>query len=112
MNKRWALLPVALLGAGCAVPREAGFPDVAALVDKRIGQRVVWDQGGAEDADVTQSVAALLARELQADEAVQIALLRNKRLQETNEDLMVAQADVVQAGLLKNPVFSGSVRGV
>jgi outer membrane protein, heavy metal efflux system len=95
---------------GCAVPKEAGFPEVAAAVEARVGARVVWDRGGAEDAEVKKSVAALLARELTEDAAVQIALLNNKHLQATYEDLMVAQADVVQAGLLKNPVFFGSAR--
>lgn len=95
---------------GCAVPREAGFPEVAAAVEERVGARVAWDRGGEEDAAVQKSVTALLARELTVDGAVQIALLNNKHLQATYEDLMVAQADVVQAGLLKNPAFFGSVR--
>lgn len=110
MSQRWALVPAALLLGGCAIPKEAGFPDVAAAVAQRSGHRILWDQGAAADAEVKKSVAALLARELTADEAVQIALLNNKRLQETYEDLMIAQADVVQAGLLKNPVFSASVQ--
>lgn len=103
-------VPVMLLIGGCSVPKEAGFPDVAAVVKQRSGHRIVWDQGGAADLEVKKSVAALLAREIAVDEAVQIALLNNRRLQDTYEELMIAQADVVQAGLLKNPVFSASVR--
>ena len=37
-------------------------------------------------------------------------LLNNRNLQATFEDLGIAQADLVQAGLLKNPVFDLSVR--
>jgi len=40
---------------------------------------------------------------------VQIALLNNKDLQATYEDLSIAQADLVQAGLLQNPVFGASL---
>jgi cobalt-zinc-cadmium efflux system outer membrane protein len=47
----------------------------------------------------------LLSRELTVETAVQVALLNNKTLQATYEDLSVAQADLVQAGLLQNPVF-------
>lgn len=95
--------------AGC-VPKEAGFPDVARAVAERTGYRILWNRGGEADREVASRVAALLAKPLGVDEAVQIALLRNRRLQGTYEDLMIAQSDVVQAGLLHNPVLSGSLR--
>ena len=41
---------------------------------------------------------------------MQIALLNNRELQTTYSDLGVAQADLVQAGLLKNPLFDASIR--
>src|SRR3954469_13390269 len=94
-------VPAMLLIGGCSVPKEAGFPDVAAVVKQRSGHRIVWDQGGAPDLEVKESGAALAAREIAVEEAVQIALLNNKHLQDTYEELMIAQADVVQAGLLK-----------
>ena len=49
----------------------------------------------------------MLDNDLDEDEAAQIALLNNRRLQVAYEDLGVAQAEVVQAGLLRNPVFDG-----
>ena len=52
----------------------------------------------------------MLARPIGADEAVQIALLNHPRLQAEYERLGVAQADLVEAGLLRNPVFSAVVR--
>src|SRR5262249_12765151 len=45
-----------------------------------------------------------------ADGAVQVALLNNRDLQALYAELGVAQADLVQAGLLRNPVFDGNVR--
>jgi cobalt-zinc-cadmium efflux system outer membrane protein len=105
-----SLALVTSLGVACSVPKEAGFPDVERAAAGRTGQRAVWNQGGDRDAEVARAVAALLARKLGPDEAVQIALLNNRSLQATYEDLAVAQADVVQAGLLSNPVFSGGLR--
>ncbi len=103
-----ALLVVGL--AGCSVPKEAGFPDVSKAVEKRAGLKVHWRTGSEEDAKVDKLVASLLDKELTADGAVQIALLGNPMLQSTYESLGIAQADVVQAGLLENPRFGASVQ--
>lgn len=107
-----ALVLPALLAAGCStVPREAGFPDVERNVAERTGgKRVHWNQGTASDAAVAESVNALLATEMTADSAVQVALLNNRNLQATYENLMIAQADLVGAGLLRNPVFDAEIR--
>jgi len=55
---------------------------------------------------VEQNIDSLLEKEVSIEAAVQIALLNNRNLQATYEELGIAQADLVQAGLLKNPVFS------
>ncbi len=109
MSKPWALLFTAVTVAGCAVPREAGFPDVARAVEQRTGHVVVWRQDADADVALRASVRALLAAPLTPAGAVQIALLHNPALQGTYEDLMIAQADLVQAGLLRNPTFSGKL---
>lgn len=97
--------------AGCAsVPKEAGYGDVARLVADRTGQKTHWEQGATEDAEAKRLVTELLAHDLTEDSAVQVALLNNKALQATYEDLGVAQADLIQAGLLRNPSFDLSVR--
>ncbi|MEA1673702.1 TolC family protein [Nitrospirillum sp. BR 11163] len=103
------LMPLMLAGAlaGCAtVPPEAGFPDVQKQVEARLPHRVSWNRDAAADAQAAQAVADLLTRPLTADGAVQVALLNNPGLQATYEDLGVAQADLVQAGLLRNPILS------
>jgi outer membrane protein, heavy metal efflux system len=92
--------------AGCAhVDPNPAFADVARTVHLRTGKRVQWNRGSAEDAQAQAAVASLLSRPLTADSAVQVALLNNRNLQATYEDLGIAQADLVEAGLLKNPVF-------
>jgi outer membrane protein, heavy metal efflux system len=115
MNAVKLTFAVALLaaaaGAGCAtVPQGAGFGDVQAVVAERAGHRVHWNQGTSSDAAVEASIREMLQGTLTADQAVQIALLNNRSLQATYEDLMVAQADLVSAGLLSNPVFDAEVR--
>ena len=106
-----ALAAAALAGCAATVPEDAGFADVERVIAERIPQhRVVWDRGSGEDLAVQAAVRELLAGELTPDEAVQIALLNNRGLQATYEDLGIAQADLVQAGLLSNPVFSAKAR--
>jgi cobalt-zinc-cadmium efflux system outer membrane protein len=92
--------------AGCAhVDPNPAFADVARTVHLRTGKRVQWNRGSAEDAQAQAAAASLLNRPLTADSAVQVALLNNRNLQATYEELGIAQADLVEAGLLKNPVF-------
>lgn len=96
---------------GCAsVPKEAGFPDVQKRIEQRISQKVHWNQGTPEDANVADAIRSMLQQELTLDEAVQIALFNNRSLQAIYEELGIAQADVIQAGLLRNPVFFASFR--
>jgi len=107
-----ALLAAGGLVAGCArAPRDAGFDDVRRAVRERAGRAVEWNTRLDDDGATGAAVREMLQRALSADDAVQIALLNNRRLQAVYEDLGIACADLVQAGLLKNPVFEGQVRG-
>jgi cobalt-zinc-cadmium efflux system outer membrane protein len=109
MVTRPALLILTLL-AGCASTSAApAFRNVGATVQQRTGHQLRWSQATDDDKRVDDAVARLLARPLTVDAAVQVALLRNREIQATYEDLSLAQADVVQAGLLSNPVFSAAM---
>jgi cobalt-zinc-cadmium efflux system outer membrane protein len=104
---------IALVIGGCtSIPADAGFDDVQQSVERRTGQRVQWNRLTTDDHAVEGAVRDLLKDGLTADRAVQIALVNNRTLQATYEELGVAQADVVQAGLLKNPVFDADVKFV
>jgi cobalt-zinc-cadmium efflux system outer membrane protein len=106
---RWCAW-ASLLLAGCAsTSATPGFRDVASTVSHRTGHAVRWNHATPEDKELEQAVRNLLGKPLTADGAVQVGLLRNPRLQATYEELSVAQADVVQAGLLSNPVFSADI---
>src|SRR5437870_13065995 len=93
--------------AGCAhVDPNPAFQELANTVHRRTGKRVQWNRGSAEDAEAQAAVASLLSHPLTAGSAVQIALLNNHKLQATYEELGIAQADLVEAGLLRNPIFT------
>lgn len=102
------------VAAGCvSVKPNESFPDVQLQVSDRIGPamtRVHWRLGTPEDDQVDALVTDLLSRPLTPEAAVQVALLRSRELQAVYEDLGVAQADLVHAGLLKNPDLAGFVR--
>ena len=93
--------------AGCAhVDPNPAFQELANTVRLRTGKRVQWNRGSAEDAEAQAAVASLLSRPLTVGSAVQVALLNNHRLQASYEELGIAQADLVEAGLLRNPIFT------
>jgi outer membrane protein, heavy metal efflux system len=95
------------LVTGCAsTSAQPAFKDVAQSVEGRSGHKVRWNQDTAADKEAEAAIDRLLATELTADTAVQVALLNNPALRGKLEELAIAQADLVQAGLLKNPVFT------
>jgi cobalt-zinc-cadmium efflux system outer membrane protein len=99
-----------LLGGCASVNPDVAFSDVQETTSERLGGRdVTWNRGGPEAKAAQDAVARLLESPLTADSAVQIALLNNRRLQAEYEDIGIAQADLVQAGLLENPSFSAEI---
>ena len=110
MKARLITLAVAVACASCAStsPKD-GFLDLASQVEKQSGHRVLWNQGGDDDKKVADALTKLLADEMTVEQAVQVALLNNPSLQATYEEISIAQADVVQAGLLRNPVFTANI---
>ncbi|HWA12879.1 MAG TPA: TolC family protein [Burkholderiales bacterium] len=108
MRSLVSILALATL-AGCAsAPTPEGFRDVEQLVTERTGARTQWNRGADDDRAAAEAVQRLLEQPLAADDAVQVALLNNRGLQASYGELGVAQADLVQAGLLRNPVFRAS----
>lgn len=108
MNRAVALVALAAIGCASTSPKPA-FDDTAKLVADRSGQRIAWSEDDQGAPEIDRAVHDLLQQPLTVSAAVQIALLRNRRLQVRFEELGVAQADLVQAGLLKNPTLFGSI---
>lgn len=110
---RWtAFLSVCLVVAsGCMTVRlDGGFPEVSSLFEGRSGLKMFWHNGTDLDRQAMEKLDGLLKNKLSADDAVQVALLNNRELQAAYADLGVAQADLVQAGLLSNPIFDAAVQ--
>ncbi len=101
-----ALLPL----AGCrTLSPEGSFYEVADTVQVRLGKEISWDAGQFVDPSVRATIGNLLAQPLTAETAVQIALLNNRDLQAVYADLGIAQANLVQTGLWRNPIIDGAV---
>ncbi len=106
-----AIAAISLLPAGCAtVPPQPGFHSLANTVSRRTGRRIIWDDNAKADRQIRVAIAGLLSHNLSPDAAVQIALLKNPALQADYERLGISEANLVQAGLLRNPVFSFDLR--
>ncbi len=100
------LLPIVLLAGGCAtVSEQRGMAPVASLAGERLGKEARLVRNDGDAAALSQLIAAKLQAPLQADDAVQIALLNNRVLQASYWDAGIAEAELVQAGRLQNPRF-------
>ena len=112
MRIELAVALVLVLGAaGCAaVNPRAPFPEVERLVTARAPLPVAWPDDAAAEAGVDAAVDAALAEDLTVAAAVRIALLNNREVRALYAELGVAEAELVQAGLLPNPVLNANVR--
>jgi outer membrane protein TolC len=99
---------IAALGlAGCTeLPPGGGMAAVQAFSGDAIGQNVMAIRSEEEAVAARVLVEKLLARPLSADDAVQVALLNNRELQAAYNQLGISEAQMVQASLPPNPVFS------
>jgi hypothetical protein len=88
------------LGACASFSPDGGMGEVHTLVRDRIGTPAQALGASRERVDT------LLQAPLTADAAVEVALINNAGLQARLADLGIAEADLVQAGTLRNPVFA------
>jgi cobalt-zinc-cadmium efflux system outer membrane protein len=107
--KRFALLGTILLASACAsIPSDAGRGDVRQGVSDRTGQTVEWK--AAPSTTDEPRIRELLQGELTADTAVAVAMANNPRLQATLAELGIARAELLQAGVVRNPLFEAEIR--
>ena len=93
-----------------AAPKEPPSRPVENAVKERTGLVVRWQRDAAAREAALAEARALLKKPLTVNSAVQIALLNNRELLATFEDVGVSAADLREAGLWKNPSFNLSVR--
>ena len=102
-----ALLLFVALGGCATLSDDAGFGAVGSAVKARgLTQEAKWARTEKDREAARTAVMKLLAAPLTPDTAVQVALLNNRGLQATYADVGIAEAEVVQAGRLRNPGFS------
>src|SRR5216684_7804527 len=109
MSRRffWALIaPLLLISAA----QGQSTDDLQSTIRQRAGKQVEWQKNVEASDQIRGAIRALLRRTLSADAAVQIALLNNRELQATFEEIGIAQADLIETGLLKNPIFASNAR--
>lgn len=95
--------------SGCAsFTPDGGFAPVADTARERLGKEAAWARTDAEREAVRQRTAELLAAPLDADAAVQVALLNSPALQVAYASLGISEANYVQATRIANPGFSFS----
>jgi len=105
-TRRLGLLATALALAGCAnFSADGGFGPVQEMTRERTGQAPRLTRTPEDVQAVRTRVSELLAAPLGAASAVELALLNNPGLQASFRDLGIAEADLVQAGRMRNPVF-------
>lgn len=103
------LLTAVVVLAGCAAfSPDGGFATVEQAAKASLGKEVRWARTAAEQDSIDQRVGELLVKPLSADDAVQIALLNNRGLQASFQELGITESEVVQAGRMPNPGFSFS----
>jgi outer membrane protein TolC len=102
-----AVILAALALSSCATfSKDGGFDSVAKETRVQLNKDVRWPRTAEERAKDDAQVAGLLRHALSAEDAVQIALLSNRSLQASFEELGISEADLVQSGRLPNPRFT------
>ncbi len=107
-----ALAAVAVLSA-CSTRGAGGVGDpatVGAEVARRTGVEAPTPPEGPDDGSVDPAALALLSAPLTEDAAVKLALVNDPSVRAAYERLGIATADLIQAGLLSNPVFSANAK--
>ncbi|MEY3789590.1 MAG: hypothetical protein RLZ09_426 [Pseudomonadota bacterium] len=99
------LLPLTLVG--CAnFSADGGVDRVSELSRERIGSSVPNVLNTTNSSAAEARISTLLSAPLSSDGIVEIAVLNNPRLRVALAELGIAEADLVQAGRLRNPGFS------
>lgn len=100
------LLLTAILGGCATLSDDNGFSSVQEAAKNNLNKELRWAKTDGERENLRAQIKPLLAKSLSVDDAVQIALLNNRGLQAAYGELGIAEANLVQAGRLRNPGFS------
>ena len=102
-----AILGAALAVGGCATfSPDGGFDAVARATRELAGKELRRVKTEDDQVAIDTRVRELLQNPLGAEDAVQLAVLNNKGLQASFQELGISEAEMVGAGRLPNPHFS------
>ncbi len=105
--RRWLGFAAVLALAGCkTLSPDGGMAPVAAFAGQTLNKDVAVIRTQADDLAAGRAVERLLGRPLSADAAVQIALLNNRGLQASYNELGIAEAVMVASSRPPNPSFT------
>src|SRR3989338_4623527 len=111
MNNRWVpplcFISLILLSGCASASTKASLDRINNLVKDQTG---VSDLDRLSEADTQREIQSILDEPLTVDSAVRIAILNNPSVKATMASLGISWADLMQAGLLHNPKFSGFIR--
>ncbi len=102
LNCASIIVVVAIVGCVSLDP-SADFDEAMTLVEQRSGWRPDWNAPWSSSIDAWEGETAL-----SVDQAVTIALRNNRPIRAALEGIASARADLVQSGLLPNPVLSAT----
>lgn len=118
---RLAVVLSPLVLAGCVTASDgeiymglnAGFSSVESETRLATGKQAVWVQSREQAQDLTKRVHGIVHKKtINADTAVQVALLNNKGLQAAYAEVGMSSAEAWQQTMLVNPTVSIGVLGI
>lgn len=101
---------VVLLGMASLQAKSPTADKASAEVKERTDAEVLWQKDDVTREQASALVGKLLRKPLTVSSAVQIALLNNRGLQATFEEIGIAQSDVLEAVTVPNPTIDFEVQ--
>lgn len=105
-----ASLATLFILSGCStISQKEAFDSVNQLTLQQGSKNLQWIKTPQEAASVDESVRALLSEPLTQENALRIMLINNRALQQSYENIGIAQSELVEAGLMRNPLLGYSI---
>ncbi len=99
-----------IIFSGCStLSQNEVFDSVNQMTTMRGAESLQWIKTPQEAARVDESVKMLLSQPLNEENTVRITLFNNRSLQQTYGEIGISQSELVEAGLMRNPLLGYSV---
>lgn len=96
--------------SGCStISQKEAFDSVNQLTLEQGSKNLEWIKTPQEAANVDESVRVLLSEPLTQENVLRIMLINNRTLQQSYENIGIAQSELVEAGLMRNPLLGYSI---